>query len=496
MPGPGGVKMITALVEGNTRRDWCTWLIAAVTPLTDGSILSASRLVMVGGALAAVLGACMAGHALGGWRAGLCAGGLAATWGWSIFTSIMLGADAPACGLAWLGVGLCWMAGRAGLAGLPVSLTGAMLVTFAAAVKIVALPAAALLAIGPLLTRRWWLGLLHAAAAGAGLLLGRSRWLSTPDSHVSEIPTPDIAVITEGLSHIQDLLGSSVREDVILQLLALGAVGALIPGRRWPVRLLLAALTVGVFGFTAQTISDKLRPRYLIPASLAPVVLAGVLLAVLPRWTARVRLLRPLRPLAWLPLAGVCMGLTLDSLGMLHGWSSLVERFDTTFPAALPTPPQGWMFRYHRLSRLMHTDHAAVGATDLVLLAQHAPASGVATIPLRDAREFHLTAAAGLAGLPYTVLETNLCCRGEDDDCAERTIATLESAGARLVLPTELGADNRVPRQHKAFARALRQAADRIRPMKDAGNWWMVWEGSGDGGELPCQRRKRNKRGQ
>lgn len=49
MHGPGGVKMITALVEGNTTRDWCTWLIAAVMPLVDGDIHAAGRLVMESG---------------------------------------------------------------------------------------------------------------------------------------------------------------------------------------------------------------------------------------------------------------------------------------------------------------------------------------------------------------------------------------------------------------------------------------------------------------
>ena len=490
LPGPGGVKMITALVEGNTGRDWCTWLIASAMPLTDGQILPASQLVMEGGALAAVLGACLAGHAIGGWRAGLCAGGLAATWGWSIFTAIVIGADAPACGLAWLGVGLCWMAARTGVRGLLVSLLGAMLVAFAAAVKIVALPAAALLAVGPLLARRWWLGLAHGTATVGGLLLGRQRWLAQPDNHVSEIPTPDWAVISEGLTRVQDILGNTVREDVLLQLLALGVVGALIPGRRWPARLLLAGLTVGVFGFTAQTISDKLRPRYLIPAALAPMVLSGVALSALPALASRVRMLRPLRPLAWIPLVAVCGGLTLDALGLLHGWASLVGRFDATRPADLPTPPQGWMFRHHRLSHLMHTDHSAVGATVLVEQASQA-ATPLATIPLRDAREFHLTAAAGLAGNAYTVLETRRCCQDVSEGCAERTVAALESAGARLILPTDAGAANRVPMQHKAFARQLAEAASQIRPLEEAGEWWVVWQGAGTGGELPCLKKKR-----
>jgi hypothetical protein len=72
--------MITALVEGNTTRDWCTWLIAAVMPLVDGDIQVAGRLVMEGGALAGVLGACLAGHALGGWRGGLSAGARQEKW--------------------------------------------------------------------------------------------------------------------------------------------------------------------------------------------------------------------------------------------------------------------------------------------------------------------------------------------------------------------------------------------------------------------------------
>ncbi len=113
LPGPGGVKVLTALATQNLDRDGLTRLTGTLLPLFPDP-LQALRAVVAAGALLAVAGALLAGRALAGPRAGLLAGLVAASFGQSLFASVLQCPDAPAWGLAWLGVGLSWMAARQG----------------------------------------------------------------------------------------------------------------------------------------------------------------------------------------------------------------------------------------------------------------------------------------------------------------------------------------------------------------------------------------------
>ena len=487
MPGPAGVKMIAELARGNTGRDWCTWLIASAQPLVGDDILAAARLVIDLGGLGSVLAVSLAGTALAGWRAGLAAGLLAACWSPLLLTATVIGADGPSCALTWLGLAACWVAARAGWRGLPLAVLGAGLALFGALVKIVTLPAIAYAAVTPLLVSRDRpaYGAVLAVGLGGALLYGGLQ-LGGSSSMVSGVPALSAAGLAQGAEKLTALLGPYLTSSLITQMALLGLAGALWPGRRWPVRLALVAIGAFVFAFTTQTVSDKMRARYLIPASFPSVVLAGVALGNLSG------ALRSLGPLGWLPTAAVCLGLTFDSLAYLESWSALRARYQSTAAETLPSPPPSYLGRYDDLALLHLTDHSAVGAADLVDLAASAPPPGVATIPLRDAREFHLSAAAGVRAIPYAILEPRKCCAQATPKgtCAQEIIRQLDASGARLVLPTHTGTDNRIPVQQLQWKTLLQNAATARHPGTDTG-WWWVWEGDGTapGEELPCKTR-------
>lgn len=486
MPGPAGVKMIAELARGNTGRDWCTWLIACLLPLTQNDILQATQLLITLGGVGCIVAVCVAGNVLGGWRAGLSAGLLAACWSPLLFTSLVIGADAPSCALTWMGLAACWLGAQKGWRGLPLVALGAALGLFGALVKIVTLPALAFAAVTPLLVpKRHRIYSIFLATALGGVLLAGGLSLGSGSSMVDGVPPLSVAGLRGGLDLVNGLLGPRWTSSLITQMALLGIAGAVWPTKHKAVKVLLVALAIVAFSFTAQTVSDKLRARYLIPASFPSLVLAGVLLGDLTRR------LRRLSILAWLPVAGICLGLGFDSAAFLGNWSNLRARYQTIAPHQLPNAPFAYQIRYEQLPLLHLMDHSAVGATDLVRLAEQAPSAGIATIPLRDAREFHLSAAAGLRDIPYAILENGKCCGNarSADSCAESVIAQMDAIGAWLVLPTSAGVSNRIPFQHAQWLTRLKSQASALHPAEE-GQWWWVWKGSGDAPgsvELPCR---------
>ena len=493
-PGPAGVKMLAALAEGDTHRDPCTLLIATVQSALHTDPLAAMRLVMDASGVACALAAVAAGHALAGWRVGLAAGLLAACWSPAIFTTLLLSADAPSTALTWLGVAACWAGARAGWRGLPLAVVGVGLALYGAHLKIVALPAAAYIAVAPLLVptpppaRRWATHLLRAllAAGLGGLLVWGARQLTASDDVVNAGSTtlPSLAVLWAALQRIPPLTS-----EVSRQLLALGALGALWPLRRARLaRLLLLPLALGVLAFTAHTVDQKLRLRYLVPAGLAPLVLGGAVLGGLAETARRWRL----GPLGWLPTILVCLGLTMDSIAWLEGWSNLRSRYTHTTPPALPHPPAAYLAASRYLPIIEVLDPEVGGSTELVAVVAGAPAGGVAGIPLFDAREYHLRALAGLSGTPVAILEPRRCCQESQasDTCARRLVSDLAQAGGRLVLPSDAGPGNRVPHQHTAWGRMLRTAAEAtLGTPRQPDPWWLVWDSPEPTrrSDLPCR---------
>lgn len=481
LPGPGGVKVLTALATGDLDRDGLTQLCAPLLRWLDP--LQALQWVVSAGGLAAVLGAMLAAGALGGRTAALVAGVGAATFAQGAFAAVSYGPDGPAAGAVWLGVGLAWWGarqGRAWLIGVPL---GAVLAAVGVTVKINAAPGVALLALTPLLVPP-----RHAARLGCVLvLLAVGTWAGLgmlPAQPTQQAGAPASLTVSTLMGGLESVWALPSRQhpqaEPLLQLGLVAAVAALVPGRRWGLQLATLAVGLCAVGVAAATIGDLLRPRYLLAAALPAFVLLGAaaadLAAALPR--------RWLRAGLGVGLAGALGGLcTLDAVAYLSAWSNLRVAAMGAAPDTLPAVPPAWQIRYARLSNLVLTDTSEVGARTLVALGETAPPGGVATVPLRDAREFHLRAGASLAGNDHRILDARRCCAGRPlDACAQALFDAVDAAGARLVLPTATPGRMRVPPPHQPLAAALRAAGE----FRQVDPWWLVHEPTGAGGALPC----------
>lgn len=499
MPGPGGVKIIAALTEGNHQRDRATELIAWVLPwFADAE--AASRAVCMAGGVLAVLGATLAARGAGGRAAAVATAALAATWSQAIYVSLLIGADAIAMGIAWLGAGLALVGARLGWAGLVVVPVGLGLATLAIPVKVSAMPAVAVVAAAPFLVqhRRWRVGLALGAALLASGLAARGVLLPTDAAHVGEVPTPSVAMIQAGWDRLRGLPLAHPEGLVLVQLAGVAAVGALLPGHGWAGRVVLGLVGFSALGFSAEAVGDKLRPRFLTAAALPLLVLAGCAVGVavdlvrtaVRRWVPRLHSASV--ALAALGLL-VVIPVWQDSLGFHGAWARYRMEQLGTRPATLPAASPTWQHHYRKLGGLVFVDTSDQGALDLVRLGKESPAGGAATVPLRDAREFHLRAGAGLAGRPATILEARRCCvPGESTAaCAGRVVRELDQAGARLLVPVQVDRTLRVPRPHQEFWRALEGAGTAAGGLEPAGRWWQVREPTGAGGALPCGRNGR-----
>ncbi len=496
LPGPGGVKIIAALTEGNLQRDGATALIAGALPWFADAEQAARVVVFAGGSLA-VVGAYLAARGAAGRAAGLATAGLAAAWSQGVYTSLLIGADGIATGIAWLGAGLALCAGRLGWAGVVVAPVGLALAAAAVPIKVSALPAVAAIAAAPLLVRttRWPVGVGIGAALGLAVLAVKGTLFPEQAAHVGEVAGPSLEMVQAGWRRLRGLPDAHPEGLVLVQLTTAAAVGALLPGRGWVGRLVLGAACWVALGFTAETVGDKLRPRFLTATALPVLVLAGCALGVavdlvrmgirrwFPRGHAGSAALLALPLLAAIPL-------WQDTLAFHHAWARVRAQQLGSRPADLPQPPAAWAQHYSRLGGLVFVDTSDQGALDLVLLGRAAGEGGVATVPLRDAREFHMRAGAGLAGRPSLVLDTQRCCRPREGApaCAQRLVTELDAAGMQLLIPVQVDRTLRVPRPHQALWHAIEASAGDAEVVSP---WWKVRQPSGAGGAPPCGRNPR-----
>ena len=496
LPGPGGVKIVAALAEGNFQRDGATEIIAVVLPwFSDAE--AASRAVCMAGGVLAVVGATLAARGAGGRAAAVATAALAACWSQAIYVSLLIGADSIAMGIAWLGAGLALVGPRLGWAGVALVPVGLGLATLAIPVKVSAMPAVAVVVAAPFLVRprRWRVGLAIGAALLVGGVAARGVLLPGDAAHVGEIPLPSFEIVQAGWRRLQDLPRVHPEGLVLVQLAGAAAVGALLPGHGWLGRAVLGLVGFVALGFASETVGERLRPRFLTAAALPLLVLAGCAVGLgvdlvrmaVKRWLPR---LHPAS--AALALVGLLVAIPAwqDTLGFHGAWAQIRREQLGTRPSTLPAASATWQHHYRKLRALVFVDTSDQGALDLVLFGREAPAGGAATVPLRDAREFHLLAGAGLAGRPSVILEARRCCvQGEDvGACARRVVQELDAAGASLLLPVEVDRTLRVPRPHQEFWRALESAGAAAGGLEPQGRWWTARLPRGSGGALPCGR--------
>lgn len=478
LPGPGGVKSIAAIGAGHTGRDWATWLMASALPIT-GDLVTATTVTALGASIAAVTGAMLAAQAIGGTTAAIAAGLITATWSQTVHPALLIGADGIAAGASWLGVGLAWWGSQRWRRVWALAVA-AVLLRYAMLVKVTAAPAVALAALAPLVSQNTVRGVVLALSLAVG---ATSVSLSGPGAAPVSTAWPTGAA---------DALWTPHPEGFVWRyLVQLATVAALIPGRRWPTRLATAVGTVWLLDLAADTGGLKARPRHLATGALGVVVLAGWLVGAVPAAIARLlpRRLQPLHPLlAVVPAGLLAFTLTQETLAWTAAWCELRTTWLSEGSCTLPPAQARWRRHVGELSTHTFTDHSDPGADRLVALGRFGPPGGVATVVLRDNREYHLLAGAALGKVPAVVLDPARCCRGDADrTCARATVAALDRAGTRVVLPTDAQLP-RTPRVNHPHDRWLALLRAELSDAQVDTRWWTVWEGSQSGGPLPCTR--------
>jgi len=486
VPGPAGPQVLGLALTG-TGPGWDSWILGHGLRFWDADPVRGAFAVMGGFGLLAVLGATLAAGAVAGPRAAAGAALVAGLWSQPVVLSSLVGGDALAGGLAWLGVGLAFVSRRLRWTGLPLALLGGVLAMMGPGVKITSTPVIAYLAILPFLGSSglgWTLS--QTALAWTGAWLGRA-WL------VAHFRLPAGASVLPSLAPVQDgwarLLGLQAHlgfDGALVPLALLAGLGVLVPSRRPRAAILLGALTWAVVGYTAASLEGHLRPRYLVFAAFGLVILGGVAVGNLGTW------LRPLHA-TWLPACLVAGGLLVDTLAYVQAWSTDRHEMVGSLPTSLPRP-SAWF-----LARNRNVDYDAslsvVGGKDLFTLARTSP-RGVAGFYLPDRREAHMDLAALLARVPSIVLRSDACCpdRFASEACATGVVAMLDGAGIRLVLPNATGdhleppGQPRVDPRDRPWVAWIRQAAQARHPITATSRWWDTWQGTGTGGPLPCQR--------
>ena len=190
--------------------------------------------------------------------------------------------------------------------------------------------------------------------------------------------------------------------------------------------------------FTAHTLDELVRPRYLTVASFGILVCvgaaAGRLVNLKKRWTA-------------LPLV-IIVGFNLfDSWSFIDAWAQ--KRTEITGANALmwPEPPKLWQRQFKNMTDLTLRDLTLWGGVKLAELSRSHP-NGLAIPRLRDDRHFSLAGLAQIYDIPHVIVDPGNCCRGRhaDTSCAAQVMSDLQSAGVTMVIPTAIKG---VQRMHK-----------------------------------------------
>ena len=240
-----------------------------------------------------------------------------------------------------------------------------------------------------------------ALMAGLGFSHLRSLWFPKSDAHVGEQPDINVQLLQSGFDRLSTLFD---HQSVIVQLAVAAIFVLLIPHRNWIARAVLLALAFAAVAIAAATVGDKIRPRYFIPVSLAFPILVAALLHCLDklRWW-------------WVPRSTIVglllLSLFFDSIAFHSSWSDLMSSLSGTAKHTLIDAPRGWKERYGKMKRLMHDDHSTIGSKALHQLSSDHGKSVVYGVPLRDGREYHLSAASSAALKKYRIIKSNICCK-------------------------------------------------------------------------------------
>ena len=487
--GPGGVKAISALAESYPQRDWGTWLMHWLLGYTEQQPEIAARLTVLLGSTATIFGISLAGSSISDTSAGRWLGIFTACYAPLLWNSVLIGPDAIATGVVWLGLGFAYYgASKKFPIALFLSLFGAFCCIFAAKIKITAFPATTFIGLLPLLAfkPKWHgklRGLLLSGLCLAGLLWLKNRWMSSMGSSVST-PSINFASLKYGWAQLQRVFD---QESVLVQLSTVALFAVFIPRKNFFAKFCLAGLCCVAMLLTASTLGDKIRPRYFVATSLPALLILSSLFSY-----SRSQWIRYIQTAAGIV---VTTFLLFDSIAYHTEWAKLMHRYSGTELSTLPEVPSGWTDRYLKFSRIDHDDHSTIGAKRLHQLATEAKTETVMGIPLRDGRDYHLKAAAQISSHKALILTSKFCCSDQPDIrlCAQQTLEQISKSSTRMILPIIQTEHARIPNSTNTWYRYLLQASREYPNFTEEAEWGYL---DGDGSQSPpCLRPPRRQKG-
>lgn len=498
MFGPGGVKSITALWENYPQRDWGTWLMQFSLDRYDQNAEQAARSTVLIGHMLTVFGVGLCAFRLGGFAMLRATCLLCMCFSPLLWNAILLGPDAIATGVAWLGVGIAWISTMFSIVfAIPLAMLGAFLCIFAAKIKITALPCAIFLGVLPFLSMKpmekksnWfhklWNVLLRSVCISScclGVLLYlKNNWMPRTDAHVKTTSTITTSVLEHGYHQLQTVFDEN---SVVVQIGYIAIVGMILPGKHWFTRMSLGIFTAIALCYTASTLGDKIRPRYFAPSEVPLLILTGCALL-------RYSWMKYIGQIAALVIS---VSLYMDSIAYHSKWSDFMSSLSGTDKHSLTKVPDGWLYRYTKFSRLDHDDHSAVGSKRLHELAKDHAKQYVLGLPLRDGREHHLSASAGAGGHSSLILTPKFCCSHQPniEICAKQTMESALQSDTRLILPIIHSDRVRLPQDVYRWYVLLYKEAKQYSSWQEEAHWGYI-EGVGTQ-KPPCDRPPRGTKG-
>jgi hypothetical protein len=477
-PGAAGTLSIyRASPSTPPAKDWAADCIQWIHLSLNTSLGLSSSLVSLGAALCAVLGITAAGYAIDGRRGAMGAGLLGAVWPLTAYMGILDGIDPIAFGLSWLAVGCCWMAAKGSPWSVIIGIIGAAAAPFAISLKETAIPAVALCFLTPIFLRpSRWLLITIPAMAYAGYWAFSWFW---PDQTTRlDIEFPDRSTLMHGWLRLKELPLRGLPEGKFDQFLIFGIICGCIPVGSWWRRLIIACASASAICFTAHTLDELVRPRYLATASIGILACCGAAMAQLMQFRNRLWSL-PLIILLFLSL--------FDGWSFFHAWGEKRVEVTGAKQSIIPSPPTQWSNQYKKMTDLTLRDLTLWGGVRLAELVEQYP-DGVAVPRLRDDRHRSLSGLAEIYGVPHVVLDPGNCCTGRpaDEYCAVDIVEQLQNSGVTLAMPTTIKGVQRMNRFEERWGKALVSAMNAYPNIK-TDRFWLVLEAEDLGGERPCQ---------
>lgn len=478
-PGAAGTLSIyRASPTTPTAKDWSAQAIELIHHQFNTPLDLSSSIVSLSAVIFGLFGLTAAGYAMDGKRGALGAGLLGACWPLTIYMGILDGVDPMAFGLAWLAVGCCWLSGINKWWGIVLGLVGGAAAPFAISLKETALPAVALCALSPIFFRpsKW---LIITVPATLYSLYWSYAWFWPDEATRLDTEIPDAATLRHGWYRLKELAFRGLPEGKFDQFLLLAFLSGLVPVGAWWRRLLIAFASGAALCFTAHTLDELVRPRYLATAMLGCLACSGAVLGVLTRY--RGYLLK-------IPLIVVVCLCIMDSWSFFVAWTD--KRVEVTGAQALnwPKPPSTWSRQFKNMTDLTLRDLTLWGGVELAELTKRYP-NGLAIPRLRDDRHRSLSGLAEIHGAPHVIVDPGNCCTGRPADtrCAIDIVERLQKAGVGLVIPTEIKGVQRGNRFEEKWTDNLRSAMSSYDTIIEHDFWILLEAPMTKDGDLPCK---------